>query len=282
MTTDTLLPHNATPLERALEQSTARLGDIALPIRELWDPATCPLDLLPWLAWALSTDRWETHWSEDQKRDAVANAIERQRKKGTPASIDAVLASFDALLTLTEWFEMQPRGEAHTFDVTLPLLLEDGTTGGFRTSAEFAEAIIRDVTRTKPARSHFRLLQSLEAAGLVDIIGVGRTAGFVRLDTAADTTIERHGNTICRTKTASRCRTKTAIYHSRSPFCPPFLIYFRIFRSRWTLRAPRGILAIPRPGRHRGARGARRNANIAVTGTYSGFQSTDRHDARRK
>jgi phage tail P2-like protein len=190
MTTDTLLPHNATPLERALEQSTARLGDIALPIRELWDPATCPLDLLPWLAWALSTDRWETHWSEDQKRDAVANAIERQRKKGTPASIDAVLASFDALLSLTEWFEMQPRGEAHTFDVTLPLLLEDGTTGGFRTSAEFAEAIIRDVTRTKPARSHFRLLQSLEAAGLVDIIGVGRTAGFVRLDTAADTTIE--------------------------------------------------------------------------------------------
>jgi phage tail P2-like protein len=42
--------------------------------------------LLPWLAWALSDRPLGTDWSEDQKRDAVAKAIDLQRKKGTPAS----------------------------------------------------------------------------------------------------------------------------------------------------------------------------------------------------
>src|SRR5205085_11795608 len=116
----TLLPPNSTRLERSLEGATARLGDVPAPIKELWNPATCPLELLPWLAWALSTDRWETHWTEAEKRAAVATAIEQQRKKGTPASIDQVLASFDELLKLTEWFEMSPQGEPHPFTVTLP------------------------------------------------------------------------------------------------------------------------------------------------------------------
>lgn len=199
-TKPTLLPSNATPLERALEQSSARLGDVPIPIKELWNPATCPIEFLPWLAWALSADRWETHWSEDQKRAAVAQAIQLQRTKGTPASLDLVLASFDALLTMTEWFELSPPGPAHTFTITLPLLAADGTTGGFRTSAEFTEAIIRDVIRTKPARSHFRLLQSLEASGTVNVVAAGRTAGFTRLDCLADTDAEPIWNTYLTTE----------------------------------------------------------------------------------
>lgn len=190
ITRPSLLPHNATPLERALEQTSARIADVPIPIKELWNPETCPLEFLPWLAWALSADRWETHWSELQKRTAVAQAIELQRHKGTPKSVEDVLKSFDELLTITEWFEVDPPAPAHTFTVNLPLLGADGTTGGFRTSAEFAEAIIRDVFRTKPARSHFLLMQSLAAAADVAVVSAGRTALFARLDCAADTTIE--------------------------------------------------------------------------------------------
>ena len=51
-----LLPANATPLERALAETTARLSDVAVPIRDLWSPENCPTELLPWLAWALSVD----------------------------------------------------------------------------------------------------------------------------------------------------------------------------------------------------------------------------------
>jgi P2-related tail formation protein len=49
-----LLPPNVSGLERALEQASARVGDIPVPIDPLWNPATCPARLLPWLAWALS------------------------------------------------------------------------------------------------------------------------------------------------------------------------------------------------------------------------------------
>jgi len=185
-----LLPPNSTLLEKALEQGTARVGEVPAPLKELWNPATCPLELLPWLAWALSCDRWESFWSEAEKREAVARSIELHRKKGTPASVEAVLASFDELLKLTEWFEMQPVGEAHTFTVDLPLVTDTGATGGDRVTAAFAEAIIRDVSRTKPVRSHWKLRQILEAGGELEVISAARVTGFKREDYAADTTVE--------------------------------------------------------------------------------------------
>lgn len=184
---ESILPPNASPLERALEQGAARITDVPIPLRELWDPEECPLEFLPWLAWALSVDRWEVHWSEGQKRAAVKQAIDLQRRKGTPAAVESVLASFDELLKLTEWHEMRPRGEAHTFHVDLPLISASGDLGGFRSSAEFAEAIIRDVTRVKPARSHFVLRQTLAGGATVKVIGAGRSAGYRRSDFVADT-----------------------------------------------------------------------------------------------
>lgn len=184
MTNPNLLPNNATPLERALADTAARVGEVPAPIKELWDPWACPLDLLPWLAWALSADRWEVHWSEDQKRRAVADAIDLQRKKGTPAAVENVLKSFDDLLTLAEWWEFN--GEPHTFQIDLPLISKNGDLGGFRSSAEFAEAIVRDVTRTKPARSHFILRQTLEGESSITVLGAGRSAGYRRGDFAAD------------------------------------------------------------------------------------------------
>lgn len=185
---DTLLPSNATALERALEQATARVADVPVPIDALWNPATCPIELLPWLAWALSTDRWDSSWSEDQKRAAVANAIQVQRTKGTPASIKTILASFDELLTVTEWFETVPMGDPYTFFITLPLVQADGGTGGPRTTAAFADAIIHDVILAKPARAHFKLMQTIAAAGSLGPIAAAQTAGFVRLDSEANQT----------------------------------------------------------------------------------------------
>lgn len=211
-TKPSLLPPNATALERGLEQATARIEDVPAPVAELWNPATCPLELLPWLAWALSCDRWETHWTEAQKRAEVARAIELQRTKGTPASVEAVLASFDELLTLTEWFEMLPQGEPHTFEINLPLVTEAGVVGGFRTSAEFAEAIIRDVTRTKPVRSHFQLVQRLDAKADVRTLAVGQGAGFLRLDAAADTTIEPQWATYLQTENGEPLRDETGAF----------------------------------------------------------------------
>ncbi len=173
-----LLPPNATPLERALEQATARVDTIETPIATLWDPATIAPDLLPWLGWALSIDRWETTWSVDEKRAAVAAAIAMQRRKGTRATVESVMASFDELLELVEWWEQTPRVTPHTFELRLPM---DGA-GGTRSTAAFAEAIIREVSKVKPLRSHFALLQTIATTAQIGVIGAARLTLAARFD----------------------------------------------------------------------------------------------------
>lgn len=91
--TETLLPNNATPQERALDLTTARVGDVGAPLRQLWDPETCPADLLPWLAWALSVDEWEPEWPEDRKRNVIAASVQVHRKKGTRAAVVQAVAA---------------------------------------------------------------------------------------------------------------------------------------------------------------------------------------------
>jgi phage tail P2-like protein len=150
------------------------------------DPQRIPAGWLPWLAWGLSVDSWDEDWSEQAKRDAVAGSIALHRIKGTRASVETVLARFDQLLELVEWHQATPRAEPHTFEVRLPIASDRVKPGGRRATAAFAEAIIREVSRVKPAREHFRLVQMLEAEGAIGIQGVARLAGAARADMAAD------------------------------------------------------------------------------------------------
>ena len=179
---NSLLPPNATRLERALEHG-ARPEPIATPVDAIDDPLTCPAYLLPWLAYGLSVDSWDADWSEADKRAAVAGSLELHRMKGTRASVDTVLARFDQLARVIEWHETAPRGAPHTFDVVVPMVLADGTApGGRRSSATFAEAIIREIGRVKPLREHMRLIQQVDATGSVAIQAVARVLLWVRED----------------------------------------------------------------------------------------------------
>lgn len=86
-----LLPRNTTPLERATEKAITGYNNPAL-VPEIWNGNTCPLEFLPWLAWALSVDDWETDWSEQKKRAAINESIEIHEHKGTPSAIYRALA----------------------------------------------------------------------------------------------------------------------------------------------------------------------------------------------
>lgn len=187
-----LLPPNATALERGLSLAIARDGAIGFDLGALWDPWTCPADLLPWLAWGLSIDRWDPSWIDDQKRAATATAIAEQRHKGTPWAVEQVLQRFDQLLELVEWFDASPRLDPYTFEVRLPLVDADGVAGGRRVSAEFTRAIITEVSRAKPVRAHFTLVQSLELTGVILPFAAVQATHYRRLDVstvnAGDTT----------------------------------------------------------------------------------------------
>ncbi|MEN1451482.1 phage tail protein I, partial [Pseudomonas aeruginosa] len=55
-----LLPRNATELEQLAAQALADIQRVPIPLRTLWNPSTCPVPLLPYLAWAFSVDRWDS------------------------------------------------------------------------------------------------------------------------------------------------------------------------------------------------------------------------------
>lgn len=180
-----LLPPNATALERALASAGARVSDVPVDVTPLWDPATCPSDLLPWLAWALSIDRWSVAWSDAQRRDAIASAIERQRRKGTPQTMRATLARLDELLELVEWFEETPHAAPHTFTVRLPAFDADGTLGGERLSAATARAIVAEISAAKPVRSHFTFVQSLFLDAAFGPAAAAQATSWRRVEVAA-------------------------------------------------------------------------------------------------
>lgn len=180
MSVPSLLPPASTDLERALEQAAARGVDIPVTLRDLWSPDRCPSDLLPWLAWGLSLDNWSSDWSEGIKRARVRQAIPIARTKGTAQSVRAVVASFGGSVAIREWFQMEPPGDPHTFQLLLNLERE-----GAPASAAFVDQVITEVRRVKPARSHFTFTQGISASGSVGIISAIRPALHVRLSFSA-------------------------------------------------------------------------------------------------
>lgn len=180
MTTD-LLPPAATALERALAAASVRVGEVPVPLAALWNPATCPEPILPWLAWALSVDTWDSDWSIATKRAAVANSIAEHRIKGSRYAVDAVLERFDPLLNVVEWHEEGGTGLPHTFEVILPMVTGPGVApGGERSTAAFADKVLREVSRTKRLSQHFQLVQQLSVAGQIGVQSAARVGVHVR------------------------------------------------------------------------------------------------------
>ncbi|MCA8880392.1 MAG: phage tail protein I [Rhodobacteraceae bacterium] len=175
MAEDHLLPPNATAQEIAFARTTARLSDVDVPLRDLWNPETCPAALLPWLAWAFSVDAWQPYWSEAAKRARIGEAVARHRRKGTARAVREVVGAYGASIALREWWELSPRGTPHTFQIVL-------TVGdGADASAEVQQDIIAEVGRVKPVRSHFTLIAGASAAGGIGVAGAARAGLFRRL-----------------------------------------------------------------------------------------------------
>lgn len=172
---NSLLPPNATALEKNIETSTQRMTDLPLQIRDVWNPDTCPVALLPWLAWAMSVDAWKPYWPESVKRASIKNAVEIQRKKGTSYAVRTAVNALGSSLILREWFEQTPPAAPHTFEV----LLSPGAT--VPNTAEYQQDIINEINRTKPVRSHFTLTAGLSAQGSIGLQGVARPITYFRL-----------------------------------------------------------------------------------------------------
>src|SRR5574344_1255844 len=114
-----ILPPNATPLLKDLEQSTAsRFPLLYGGVRYLNNPDLCPDYLLPWLAWAVSVDVWSDDWESSQKRATIRQSIQVHKEKGTLGALKRALIVFSyANIDIQEWFNYG--GDPFTFRIVI-------------------------------------------------------------------------------------------------------------------------------------------------------------------
>lgn len=115
MVNKTLLPPTATKLEKNLSQAIA--CEPPIPLRSLWDPQTCPYELLPYLAWQYSVDRWDEEWSEQIKRKVIAEAFEIHKLKGTKEAIRRAVEPFGFLIKISEWWQNNQTPGSFTLEI---------------------------------------------------------------------------------------------------------------------------------------------------------------------
>jgi phage tail P2-like protein len=181
----TLLPPNAFPMERAVEAvGASRLDGLTVPIGDVWSPDRCPSQLLPWLAWGVSIDIWDSAWPESVKRDAIAGAIGEQRRKGTKLAVRKALDRIDPMIGLTEWFEDPANLEPFTFRLELP----DRNTSGVAYDDVTIARILTDIDAVKPLRAHVIASYRLYAQANLGIVSAIIFGSFGRIDAEADLT----------------------------------------------------------------------------------------------
>ncbi|HGY9620355.1 TPA: phage tail protein I [Pseudomonas putida] len=172
-----LLPSNATYLERALE--VARDQDLdADIIRGVADSARCPANFLPWLGWALKVEGWEAAYTDDQRRELIREAIPVHKTKGTVGAIRRVLKAVRVNADFKEWHQI-PNAAPYTFQVTA--WANDNRPGeGSIISPQLEERLRALVDAAKNERSHytFRLGARFDS-GLV-AANASRLQGWVR------------------------------------------------------------------------------------------------------
>lgn len=167
---------NLTPLWRGLLSLTDRYALVSIPLPSLARANYTPVAVLPWLAWGLAVDRWRNTWSEARQRQEVAEAIPNHKRRGSRRSMDLLLAEYDATLRLIEWNEEGGSGIPRGFTVVLPTNSADGAS----MTAIFANSLLADIERTKPAGTHFELRQSASAAVSLPITVAARSMMMAR------------------------------------------------------------------------------------------------------
>ncbi|KJC17445.1 phage tail protein I [Pseudomonas aeruginosa] len=165
-----LLPANATDLERLAAEALAHIDRVPVSLRQLWNPDTCPVELLPYLAWAFSVDRWSQVWPESAKRAAIRAAYFIHAHKGTIGALRRVVEPLGYLIEVYEWFEEVPAGVPGTFRLLVGVL-DTGITD------EMYQELTWLIDDAKPLTRHLvGLAISLDIAG-TENIGVVLTSG---------------------------------------------------------------------------------------------------------
>ncbi|MDK1707007.1 phage tail protein I [Serratia marcescens] len=166
--TRALLPPNATEWEKHLAQVSTLFTNTPIPLRTLWHPDTCPVSLLPYLAWAFSVDQWDANWPEPQKRDAIKSAFYIHQHKGTVGAVRRAVQNFGGEIRIVEWWE--DGAEPGTFRLEISLL----DTG---ISESDLMLMMRQINQVKPLSRHLTDVKFSESVGAMVFMGAALVTG---------------------------------------------------------------------------------------------------------
>lgn len=159
-----LLPTGSSTLEVLAAKAAADIERVPVPLRTLWNWRTCPVRLLPYLAWALSVDRWDERWSEQTKRNVCASAFYVHQRKGTISALRRVVEPLGYLIEVKEWFQLNE--EPGTFRLVVGVL-DTGITD------EMYQELERLIEGAKPASRHLTGLAISLSSGGEFYVGAG-------------------------------------------------------------------------------------------------------------
>lgn len=148
---NTLLPSGSTQLERNTVEALSDAEALPVALRDLYNPATCPAVLLPYLAWAWSVDYWNYDWPESTKRAVVAAAFDVHRRKGTRAAIRRAIEPLGFAVDIVEWFAARPPAARGTFAMQVNVSNEG-------ISDDIYREVVRLIDETKPVSRHLSSL----------------------------------------------------------------------------------------------------------------------------
>lgn len=156
---DTLLPSSASTFDRQLASMGDRLKALPTELHHLWDPYRTPSDFLPFLAWAVSVDDWNTEWTESQKREVVANSKSIHERKGTIGAIEQAIQNLGYTIDIIELQRTLGQSYHHQIDANV-------NVGNLGITAELQDEVSRIIESNKRKSVHLRQLQ-LRAESLV-------------------------------------------------------------------------------------------------------------------
>ena len=166
-----LLPPNAPPVVRATDQVIAEyLAELAIPLRDLWDPWRCPAKLLPWLAWAGSVDIWDDAWPERTQRQAIADSIKIHSHKGTVGAVEDALATLGVKVQITEWWQTQPPGPRGTAQLKAVVADNLGDDGASILSPELFAQLSQVLEYSKRKSIHTTFSTAFQATGQTALV----------------------------------------------------------------------------------------------------------------
>ena len=127
------------------------------------------------LAYCFDLNTWRDSWPIDRKRAVATTVVAQKCRMGTLSAVKKVLASLGSAVAITEWWQKNPKGEPHTFEVTASV---GQIEGGLAEEAQ--EDFFRLLDEAKPVRSHYTFTLVQSCLGKITFSTQFRSATFIR------------------------------------------------------------------------------------------------------